>query len=131
MEDICIDTDILVDFLRNKPKAIEFIETNELANNLATTYINLFELYYGAMSSISKEHNITSVEKLSSRLRILNLSERSVKEAGRILAELEKGGNPVDFRDVLIGAIALTEGFSIKTKNLKHFNLIGNLRKSD
>ena len=128
MENICLDTDILIGLLRDKQEAIAFIEANELANNLATTYINLFELYYGVMISSSKEQNLAAVEKLSSRLRILNLSKSSVHEAGRIMAELTKEGNPVDFRDVFIGTIALTEGFSLKTNNLKHFKKIKNLR---
>lgn len=128
MENICLDTDILVDVLRNKQEAIAFIESNEITNNLATTYVNIFELYYGAMMSSSKEHNLIAVEKLSSRLRILNLSKASVHEAGRTMAELTKEGNSVDFRDVFIGTIALTEGFGIKTRNIKHFNKIKNLR---
>lgn len=128
MENICLDTDILVDLLRNKKEALTFIEANELTNNLATTYINLFELYYGAMISSSKEQNLAALEKLISRLRILNLSKASVHEAGKIMAALVKDGNQVDFRDMFIGTIALTEGFCIKTRNIKHFKKITNLR---
>lgn len=128
MENICLDTDVLVDVLRNKQEAIVFIEANEIINNLATTYINIFELYSGAMMSSSKEQNIAAIEKLSSRLRILNFSKASVREAGKIMAELAKEGNTIDFRDAFIGTIALTEGFGIKTRNLKHFNKIKSLR---
>ncbi len=127
MENICLDTDILIDFLRNKQYAIEFIESNELINNLATTYINLFELYYGAMLSSAKDLNIMAIEKLETKLRILNLSKESVKETGKILAGLETDGDLIDFRDALIGSIAKTEKFSIKTNNLKHFKKIKNL----
>lgn len=127
MENICIDTDVLVDFLRAEPEAIEFVMANEL-NSLATTYINVFELYYGAMGSSSKERNLAAVDKLVSQLRILNLSRDSVREAGRILADLERKGMQIDFRDMLIGTIALAEGFSLKTKNIKHFSRIPGLR---
>ena len=52
MEDkICLDTDFLVNFLRNKKEEADFIKENEISKNLATTYINLFELYYGAYKS--------------------------------------------------------------------------------
>ena len=56
---ICIDTDILVDFLRNEEKAVEFIKEHEERNELATTHINLFELYYGAYKSNKKTENKT------------------------------------------------------------------------
>ncbi|HZX12743.1 MAG TPA: type II toxin-antitoxin system VapC family toxin [Candidatus Nanoarchaeia archaeon] len=128
MENICLDTDILVDFLRNKKEAVAFIESLGPENTLSTTYINLFELYYGAMRSSFRQHNLESLEKLQHRLTLLNLSSSSVKEAGRILAELEKSGNPIDFRDLLIGTIALVHNFSLKTNNTKHFSRIKGLQ---
>ena len=127
MENICLDTDVLVDFLRNKKEAIAYIEANEFSNILATTYVNLFELYYGAMLSNSVEQNLAALEKIQKRLTILNLSKESVKIAGKMLAELEKKGNTIDFRDLLIGTTALAQGFSIKTYNIKHFSKIKEL----
>src|SRR3989344_1045564 len=127
MENICLDTDVLVGFLRNKKEAIAYIEANEFSNILATTYVNLFELYYGAMLSNSVEQNLAALEKIQKRLTILNLSKESVKIAGKMLAELEKKGNTIDFRDLLIGTTALAQGFSIKTYNIKHFSKIKEL----
>jgi len=127
VENICLDTDFLVNFLRNKKEAVEFIETNELKNHLATTYINLFELYHGVMKSHEKENNLVLLENLQNRITILNLSKESVREAGKLLAGLEKDGKPIDFRDLLIGTVALVEGFSIKTDNKKHFDRVNGL----
>lgn len=127
MENICLDTDVIVDFLRNKKDAILFIETNELINNLATTQINLFELYYGAAKSERSEENTIAVDKIKEKITILNLSEDSAKTAGKILAELERRGETIDFRDLLIGTVALCNGYKIKTKNIKHFNKIKRL----
>ena len=128
MEDnICLDTDFLVNFLRNKKEEREFIGNNEEKSNLATTYINVFELFYGAYKSNEHENNVKAVKELINRLYILNLSEESSRKAGEILARLEKEGNLVDFRDLLIGVIALTNNFSIKTNNVKHFSKIKEL----
>ena len=128
MENICLDTTILVDFLRNKRDAVVFIEANEIINHLATTYVNLFELYYGAALSANPNNNFIAVENIRRRLTILNLSEEAVKQAGKILADLEKQGKSAEIRDVLIGSIALAEGFSIKTSNIKHFTGIKGLK---
>lgn len=123
---ISLDTDFLVNFLRNKKEEVDFITQNESKILLATTFINLFELYYGAYKS-GVESNINKVEELQHRLRILNLSKEAVKKAGQTLADLEKIGSPIDFRDLLIGCIAHSEGFCIKTHNKKHFQKIGEL----
>ena len=123
---ICLDTDFLINFLRNKEHEVRFVIDNE-DKNLATTYINLFELYYGAYKSKAKIQNLEAVSMLSDRLEILNLSEESAKKAGELLVELESKGNVVDFRDLLIGVIALVRNYSIKTNNVKHFNKIEGL----
>jgi len=123
---ICLDTDFLVNFLRNKKEEVEFILLNESKALFATTFINLFELYYGAYKSEVKD-NIKNLEDLYFRLIILNLSKEAVKNAGEVLVELEKKGEPIDFRDLLIGCTAKTEGFCVKTNNKKHFQRIPGL----
>ncbi len=127
MEDkLCLDTDFLVNFLRNKPEEVEFIAAQETRVVLATTYINLFELYYGAYKS-RRQENITALEELQHRLVVLNLTKEAVRKAGQLLASLEKKGDMIEFRDLLIGCIAETEGFCLKTNNKKHFQKIGAL----
>lgn len=127
MEDkICIDTHILVDFLRSKPHAVHWIGKYGHAI-LGATLITFFELYYGAYASERVPENVRSVEKLSQRLVPLNLSDESVRMAGEILAELNSQGEQIEFRDLLIGTTALAEGFKLKTKNVKHFSRYGEL----
>lgn len=123
---ICLDTDFLVNFLRNKREEVEFIEENETQTIFSTTSINLFELYYGAYKSGVVE-NLLKLEELQQRLRILPTSTEAMRKAGEILAILEKQGQLLDFRDLLIGTIALTEKISLKTLNKKHFTRIPNL----
>lgn len=124
MEDkICLDTDFLVNFLRNKEAEVLFIQKHESKVILATTHINLFELYYGAYKS-KRIKNIKQVEELQHRIHILSTSKEAVKHAGQILTELEEKGAVIDFRDLLIGCIAVSEGFCVKTNNKKHFERI-------
>lgn len=128
MEDkICLDTDFLVNFLRNNKNEVEFIKENEMANELATTFINIFELYYGAYKSNNRDENIKLVNMLLNRITLLNLSHEASEKAGEISARLEKEGNILEFRDILIGTIALVNGYSIKTNNAKHFDKIDGL----
>ncbi len=123
---VCLDTDFLVNFLRNKKEEVEFIKNNEDNILLATTLINLFELYYGAYKSGVKT-NIDSVEELTYKLEVLNLTQEVVRKAGEVLSMLERKGEVVDFRDLLIGCTAHMEGFCIKTHNKRHFEKIPGL----
>ena len=128
MEDkICIDTDILADFLRNKNYAIEWMLKNK-DKILATTAINLFELYYGANISQNFERSIDAINKLKERLLILSFDDNFSNKAAALLSQLEKDGNVIGLKDIFIGSISLANDFSFKTNNLKHFERINGLK---
>ncbi len=120
MEKICLDTDVLIDLLRGKREVVEKIRELEERYELATTAITLFELYYGAYK-VGRERNIAAVRELAKRLEVLDLTEKSAEMAGRMAAELEERGEGLEFRNVLIAAIAATRGAWLYTGNLKHF----------
>ena len=128
---ICLDTDFLVNFLTNKKEEVDFVRENEASADFATTYLNLFELYYGAYRSKDSQNKLGIIPPLLSRINVLNLSDESVEKAGEIQAKLRQKGKMIKFRDLLIGTIALVNGYSIKTKNIKHFERIEGLTVSD
>jgi tRNA(fMet)-specific endonuclease VapC len=124
-----IDTDILIDLLRNKKEAVTFVaQLQDKDFLLATTVINRFELHYGAHKSRNPEKNLQTTKKLLNKLVILPLTPRSAQKAGHIFAELETKGQPIGLRDTLIGAIALTREFSVATNNTEHFKKIADLK---
>ncbi len=128
MDKICLDTDFLIDFLRGKEYAISFVSKVEDGAVLATTYVNLYELYVGAYKSENPPREIANFAALKNRLLLLNLSEESVQLAGKIRAGLVKTGDIIEIRDLLIGAIAAVNGFSVKTNNMKHFSRIPGIK---
>ncbi len=124
-----IDTDILIDLLRNKEEVVAFVAKLQDKNFLlSTTVINQFELHYGAHKSRNPEKNVQATKKLLNKLQILSLTPRSAQRAGHIFAELESKGQTIGLRDTLIGSIALTKEFSIATRNTEHFNKIADLK---
>lgn len=123
-----LDTDILIDLLRNVKETVTFLsEMEENLTLLSTTAINAFELYYGAHKSQQQKQNLKATTKLLNRLTILPLDQTSAETAGHIYAELETKGQPIGLRDSLIAAITLTKGFTIATKNVKHLQKITSL----
>jgi predicted nucleic acid-binding protein len=125
---LIVDTDILIDLLRKKDYAVSLIKKLENGVELATSAINAFELYRGAYKSRNQEKNLASVKGLLNSLRILNTDEDSMEIAGKITASLERDGNMMDIRDLLIASIALVNGFGVLTNNVGHFNKIKHLR---
>ena len=129
MEDgLIVDTDILIDLLRKKDYAVSLVKKFEEESELATSAINAFELYRGAYKSRNQEKNLASVKGLLNSLRMLNTDEDSMEMAGKITASLERDGNMIDIRDLLIASIALVNGFGILTNNVAHFKRIKHLR---
>lgn len=124
-----IDTDILIDLLRNQQQTAAFIVELEKNNYiLATTAINIFELHHGAHKSQESEKNLQAINTLVSRLSILALTSKAAQKAGHIYAQLEQQGQPIGLRDTFIAAIAITREYSVTTRNQAHFNRISGLK---
>jgi predicted nucleic acid-binding protein len=118
---IVIDTDILIDLLRNKTYAIRKIKELEKNEELATTDINAFEIYFGAYNSRDRERNIVSTKGLLRNLTLFHTEEESMETAGRIFAERRARGKMIEIRDLLIAAITLQNGCRLLTNNRGHF----------
>jgi predicted nucleic acid-binding protein len=84
---IIIDTDILINFLRNKKDAVKFvIQIEEKKTLLSTTAINAFELHYSAHKSRQSVQTLQSTKKLLDRLIILPLTKISPTSWSRLLS---------------------------------------------
>ncbi len=126
MEKYALDTDILIDFLRGKNKAVSVIKKLKEEGFLATTVINIFELFWGAYK-LGKKKRIDAVRRLTERLEILFFNEKIAESAGKEIAHLESIGLPINIRDLLIGTIAREHGYIIVTSDEKHFQRIREL----
>jgi tRNA(fMet)-specific endonuclease VapC len=123
-----IDTDLLIDLLRNQKRATAFVAKLEEKNYvLATTAINVFELHHGAHKSQESEKNLQTIHILIGRLIVLPFTSKAAQKAGQIYAQLEIQGQPIGLRDTLIAAIALTRECSVATPNQAHFSRISEL----
>ncbi len=122
-----MDTDILVDNLRSKTGDTLVRRLQDHAS-LATTTVNAFELYLGAYKSRDVRRGVTGVKGLVSTLQVLTLTEGAAERAGKILADLEKKGQPIDARDMFVGAVTLEAGYTLLTRNKEHFARIKDLQ---
>jgi len=128
MGKLILDTDVLIDFLREDPKITKKIGTLNERYELGTTDINAFELYKGAYKSKHKKKNLASVKGILNTLFLISTNEDSMEVAAEILVDLEKRGKPIDIRDLFIGSICLVNSFDLFTGNKKHFENMEGLK---
>jgi tRNA(fMet)-specific endonuclease VapC len=127
---VCLDTTFFADLFRKNPAAEK--KLYELANEtetVSTTVMTIAELYYGAYKSKNVNGEMRNVAGVLSSFVILEMNEEGAKMFGEILSALEKKGQTIPDRDILIGAISLSKGEeTIITRNVKDFARIPGLK---
>lgn len=101
---------------------------DEEAKGAATTAINAFEVFFGAYKSKMQSENLKETLRLLDRLNVIPLDFSSSKRAAEISAKLVAKGQPIDYRDAMIAAIALENDLTLVTRNQSHFSRIKNLK---
>ena len=126
---VCLDTTFFADLFRKNPAAEK--KLHELANEtqtVSTTVMTVAELYYGAYKSKNMIGEMRNVASVLDSFIILEMNQEGAKMFGEILSTLEKKGQTIPDRDILIGAISLSKGEkTIITRNAKDFARIPGL----
>ena len=126
-----LDTDLIVGVFRNDHDAVEKVRALELeGSERYTTTITAFELFEGAYRShdSKKAKELEFVrEFLNSVDEVFALDYGASEIAGRIMADLQKKGTPLDLADVMIAAIAIKNKDYLISRNKKHFSRIEGL----
>ena len=127
---VCLDTTFFADLFRKNPAAEK--KLYELANEVqpvSTTVMTIAELYYGAYKSKNIIDEMRNVASVLDSFLILEMNQEGAKIFGEILSALEKKGQIIPDRDILIGAISLSKGEeTIITRNGKDFARIPGLK---
>ena len=121
---VCLDSDILIDFLNNKKEAVQKI--NELKKEniaLSITSVNSFELL-----NISSKEKLEEIRNFLFNFRVYNFDFESSENAAQIFQELKSRGAILDLADIMIAAIALSNNETLITRNIKHFERIKELK---
>lgn len=84
---------------------------------LATTAINVLELYRGAFLPASAEENLQEVEAIMQTLIELPITTETYRVFGTLAAELRENGRPTGDFDEVIATITLTDDGEIATRD--------------
>lgn len=106
---VCLDSDILISFLRGDESAIEKVSALRQGGEgpLRTTAINAYELLKGARLSLTKEVNELQVRRLISEMEVLELGPEASESGASIFGHLKERGEMVNELDILVAGIVL------------------------
>ena len=121
-----LDTDICILALKKRNRSLlEDLKRHD--GRLAINDVTLFELYYGAEGYEEPERRVAIVEDFSSRVEILPFDSKAARHAGNIRHTLESAGQMIGAYDVMIAAIARSQGLTLATRNVREFNRVDGL----
>lgn len=114
---LVIDTDVLVDYLRDQPQAVAFLEGTE--QPLATSAITVAEMYAGVRDGEERQR----FDAFVAAFAVLPLDRQPAQRAG--LWRRQYGpSHGICLADALIAASAEAAGATLVTLNRRHFPML-------
>lgn len=125
---ICLDTDFVIDFLKEKHAAIEKLKACE-GQEIVSTEITYAEVLLGVfLRKEVSQKELQIAQSFFSSIRTLPLEHDAAFYAAEIASSLVKRGMEINFNDSLIGGICKTNNCAILTRNIRHFSRIKGLK---
>lgn len=126
---VCLDSDILVSFLRRQPEALAVMARLESeSGRLSTTIVTVCELFEGAAAASDPARARSILEILLARMDLLDLDIDSAHRFGQLRFSLRRQSLLLEDMDLLIASIALAHNQPLVTRNQKHFDRVPGLK---
>lgn len=113
-----IDTDVLIDFLRGKEKAIALLESFPEDSMSCCSVITIAELFAGMLES-EKEKTV----KLIDSLEVIPVDRNISELAGKIKKDTKS--HQIELDDCFIAATAMINDAELVTRNYRHYPVKG------
>jgi predicted nucleic acid-binding protein len=112
-----VDTDILIDYLKDLPDAVEFVEAQ--IDQIFVSAITIAKLYQGVRDGEER----SALDDFLSAVSPLDIDHAIGQTAGLYRREYKPSHN-VGLADCLIAATAEAHNLPLKTLNTKHFPML-------
>ena len=124
---VCFDTDFLIAFLNKNPDALKKLEDLEAkgSRTACTTTVNVAELYKGVYRANDRQKEVDRVKRLVDTLHLLTLDGESARLVGELDAAMKS--STIGDLDIFIASIAVANGETLVTRNVKHFERVPGL----
>lgn len=126
------DTDTLSNLKKNRPSFRLWQMVAATPGPIYTSAITVAEIFRGAHRS---PNPMLFIQELRDTLQGLSgvfaFDQQAAEIYGKIAADLKKQGPRIDFPDLQIAAIALSQNLTVVTHNLRHFQRVPGLQVDD
>jgi len=125
-----LDTNMVIYALKKVPAVLAKLR-GQSPDDLAISAVTLAELYFGACKSCQPEETRRKVEAFLRPWPVVDFDRAAAERYGETRCFLEKGGQPISERDLLIASIALSRGMTVVTRNTREFGRVPRLKVED
>jgi predicted nucleic acid-binding protein len=123
MSEIVVDSSVLIDYLRGRRRATEYLDRLRTEGSLATHVVAVAEVLAGSRNQ--QEQN--EIERLFEGFVVVPIEEQDSIQSVALFKEYRLAYG-VGWLDCLIAATCLGHSFPIATLNDRHFAVFGGLR---
>jgi predicted nucleic acid-binding protein len=127
---VIFDTSFLIEAERRESEIGQFVKNRE-QETFGISVISVVELLHGVHRADSTKKRLKRsayVEKVIELFPIYNFEIITARIYSELWADLNKKGIQIGAHDLIIGATALSLGFSVATVYLRHFERIEGLK---
>ncbi len=123
-----LDTNICIYSIKNKPEQVFRRLQEHDPSEICISSVTYAELVYGVEKSKAIEKNRLALTLLLANIEILNFDAAAAESYGKIRADLEKQGTPMDSLDMMIAGHARSLGYTVVTNNTREFSRVQELK---
>lgn len=126
-----LDTNVCIVYLKGQNTNLRTRLESCPVEDLVICSVVRFELRYGALKSQRVTENLRQQELFLSQFPSLPFDDQAAEYCGQIRTELEMKGMPIGGYDLQIAAIAVANGLTLITHNVREFGRIQGLNFED
>ena len=128
MQKVLLDSNMISYFLRGETSVITELEKyQEYFEKITFSILTYYEIVSGLKYRDSRKI-LTIFEELATESEILEFDQDTVKIASEIYCDLRHRGLLIPPIDIFIGATAMQHNLLFVTANIKHFQIMKNLK---
>ena len=126
-----LDTNICIDIIRERPQSVLDQFTRHDVGEIGISVVTLAELEYGVRVSSRPARNREALDQFVLPLDVAPFDRSATAAYGRLRAALEKKGQMIGSKDLLIAAHALSINVRLVTHNSREFERVPGLKTED
>ena len=125
-----LDTNTCIYAIKREPQVLRRLQEGS-PDDFGVSAVTVAELWFGAAKSSRPQSTRASVDAFLKPFEVLPFAGEAAEEYAEIRLQLEKAGQPIGERDLLIAAIAKSRRLTVVTHNVGEFSRVAGLKVED